>query len=69
MHLILLSQRVSDCDFMDSSTCFFKISQRWAEEENSTYNLVSTPKNVNASVDELALSTTTKLRVWFAQGT
>ena len=28
MHLILLSQRVSDCDFMDSSTCFFKISQR-----------------------------------------
>ena len=24
---------------------------------------------VNASVDELTLSTTTKLRVWFAQGT
>ena len=38
IHLIRLSQRVVDGDWIEIFTCFFIIVQRDVEEENTAYN-------------------------------
>lgn len=60
----LHSHRVSHKGFKVSSwQCFFKILQRFVEEENKQYILCTVPKKLIASVEHLEISSSNRFKL------